>query len=312
MEQSPRVEHVINSEVLASMRKAWHSGANAMEVARNILGTECNATSATEISYDLQAGTYRDAAIQDPEFQRAWGRQAASLVAPYLQPGGRLLEVGAGDGTTLAATLPFLEHSQSTIGATDLSWSRCRVAREVLGVGPRIWASDMFHLPLASASVDVILTAHALEPNGGRELDALTELVRVARTALVLIEPIYELASSAAQSRMRHHAYVKGLAENLADLPVVIVEQRLLEVTANSLNPSGVIVALPTLSESLPAGLPTNDWEWSCPVSGTPLVDYGDCFFSPSAGLAYPTLRGIPVLRPNLAIVAGSMLSAIP
>ena len=233
-------------------------------------------------------------------------------MAPYLQPGGRLLEVGTGDGTTLAATLPFLEHSQSGIGATDLSWSRCRVARELLGVGPRIWASDMFHLPLASASVDVIPTAHALEPNGGRELDALTELLRVTRKALVSIEPIYELASTSAQSRMRHHGYVKGLAASLAELPVEIVEYRLLEFTANRLNPSGVIIALPEPSEAVPARSPATDWQWICPISGTPLVDFGDCFFSPTAGLAYPTLRGIPVLRPHLAIVAGSLGSAIP
>ena len=294
----------INAELLTAMRLAWESGANAMEVARTFLHTDGNPTISTEISYDLQAGTYITAAERDPEFQRQWGLQAASLLNPFLTPDSRLLEVGAGDGTTLAAALPFVESQVLAVGATDLSWSRCWAARGLLGPTPRIWASDLFHLPLASDSVYVVFTSHALEPNGGREVEGLGELVRVARHALVLIEPIYEFADEEGQARMRHHGYVEGLAEALDELPVEVIEIRPLEITSNSLNPSGVIIALPDdRHPPLPMQAP-DDFDWQCPATRTPLVDLGDCFFSPTAGIAYPSLRGIPVLRPHLAVVA--------
>lgn len=46
--------------------------------------------------------------------------------------------------------------------------------------------------------------SHALEPNCGKEEEALRKCLRVARKAVVLVEPVYELASAEAQARMRH------------------------------------------------------------------------------------------------------------
>ena len=39
----------------------------------------------------------------------------------------------------------------------------------------------------------------------------LKECYRVARKAVILIEPIYELASNKAKKRMREHGYITGL-----------------------------------------------------------------------------------------------------
>lgn len=49
-----------------------------------------------------------------------------------------------------------------------------------------------------------------------REEEAIRELMRVARRAVVLVEPIYELANSEAQARMHTHGYVRGLKETAA------------------------------------------------------------------------------------------------
>lgn len=65
--------------------------------------------------------------------------------------------------------------------------------------------ADLFDIPLKDASVDVVYTSHSHEPNGGLEEDAIRELMRIARRAVILVEPIYELANSEAQSRMRTH-----------------------------------------------------------------------------------------------------------
>ena len=57
----------------------------------------------------------------------------------------------------------------------------------------------------------------------------VTECLRVARKAVVLVEPIYELASTEAQARMRHHGYVRRLREAAEALDCEIEDYRLLE-----------------------------------------------------------------------------------
>ena len=52
-----------------------------------------------------------------------------------------------------------------------------------------------------------------MEPNGGREKEALLELSRIARKYLVLIEPAYEYASEKGKERMDLHGYVKNLPD---------------------------------------------------------------------------------------------------
>lgn len=50
-------------------------------------------------------------------------------------------------------------------------------------------------MPLKDNSIDIVYTSHSIEPNGGREEEALEELYRVANKYLILLEPDYELAN---------------------------------------------------------------------------------------------------------------------
>ena len=79
----------------------------------------------------------------------------------------------------------------------------------------KLFTGDLDRIPLASDSVDVVLTIHAVEPNQGREEAILSELLRVARKHLVMIEPSYELASAEARERMDRLGYVRGTTGSL-------------------------------------------------------------------------------------------------
>lgn len=64
----------------------------------------------------------------------------------------------------------------------DLSWSRISVAQKWLdekSVKAQLFVGDLFSIPLADRSVDVVYTSHSLEPNGGKEELAIKELLRV-------------------------------------------------------------------------------------------------------------------------------------
>ena len=309
-------ETQILRELVTGMRAAYARGENAMAYARTVAGASGNSTVATLVAYDLQAGSYVAAVRQNRAYAVRWCAQLAEILRGYTTPGGSLLEVGCGEETTLAGVLRRLPANRGAAYGFDLSWSRCAVGQQWLdseGTAARLFVGDLFEIPLADESIDVVYTSHSLEPNGGRERAALQELLRVARTAVVLIEPVYELAGEIAQTRMREHGYVRNLKATAESLGMAVVDYRLLDHCDNRLNPSGVIaIRKPPVTGSgdVPNSLLPRQ-RWRCPLTGTALEDVGDTCYSSAAGIAYPVLRGIPLLRPEHAVLA-SHLGTLP
>lgn len=293
-------------QLILGMRAAYARGDNAMEYARQATNSVGNSAIATLIAYDLQAGSYVASASANPEGNSRWCAQLAEILDPLLTKQSSLLEVGCGEATTLAGVLQNLTNTPSHALGLDISWSRCTEGRGWLAekeVSARLFVADLFNIPLEDESVDVVYTSHSIEPNGGREEAAIRELMRVARRALVLVEPIYELANSEAQARMRSHGYVRGLKETAEHLGANVSNYRLLDYTPNSLNPSGLVL-IEKESNKAVAGKPT----WRCPLTHTPISDLGDVFAAAQAGLVYPVLRGIPLLRAEHGVVASKIL----
>jgi SAM-dependent methyltransferase len=157
------------------MRTAYAAGENVMARAREITGTPANAVLATLIAYDLQTGTYNALARRNAAMNARWCGQMAGLLAPWLGGTRSVLEAGSGEATTLAGMLAHLPAPPAHALGFDLSWSRCAEGRawlEERGVNADLFVADLFHIPLADESVDVVYTSHTLEPNGGREEEA--------------------------------------------------------------------------------------------------------------------------------------------
>jgi hypothetical protein len=102
--------------------------------------------------------------------------------------------------------------------------------------------AELSSIPLADASVDVVTTNHALEPNGGREREILLELARVARRKLVLFEPCFEIADDDARARMTEHGYIRGLADHARAIGATVESVTALETVDNPLNPTACFV----------------------------------------------------------------------
>ena len=296
-------------ELILGMRAAYERGENTMAFAREMTGNRVNSAVSVLIAYDLQAGSYVADARARPKYNDGWSQQLASILDPLVSEQNSILEVGCGEATTLAGVIRHLSVKPTKVLGFDISWSRIAQGEAWLKekqVTARLYVADLFEIPLEDESVDVVYTSHSIEPNGGREEEAIRELLRVARQAVVLVEPIYELADDAAKERMAQHGFVRGLRDTATRTGAKIAEYRLLELTDNPLNPSGVIVLEKT---SVTAFHPknsdqNNEIPWRCPLTHTPLVDHEDLFMSTQAGLVYPVLRGVPMLRVQHAIVA--------
>ena len=231
--------------VIMGMRAAYARGENAMAWARTNSTGVGNSGVSTLVAYDLQAGSYVANARANPNYINKWCAQLAGLLQPYVGAGDRVLEVGVGEATTLAGVMKVVNCSEIEPFGFDVSWSRIKVAQEWASensVDARLFVGDLFQIPLADNSIDVIYTSHSLEPNGGQEVAAIKELLRVARKAVVLVEPLYELAPEQAQKRMGEHGYVRGLKATVELLGAKVVEYGLLDICSNPLNPSGVVL----------------------------------------------------------------------
>ena len=217
-----------------------------------------------------------------------------------------MLEVGVGEATTLAGVITALGIDEISAFGFDLSWSRIAIGNSWLNennVKAKLFVGDMFNIPLDDNSVDLVYTSHSLEPNRSKEEAAIIELLRIARKAVVLIEPRYELATKEAQVRMDEHQYVRGLRSIAERLGAKIVDDRLLDVIANPLNPSGVLTLIKP--QSLPGR--ENTIKWRDPITGTQMVDRSDHFLAEQVGIGYPVLKGIPCLRSEHAIICSKI-----
>jgi SAM-dependent methyltransferase len=182
-------------QLILGMRDAFARGENAMEHARRELHGAANSRMATLISYDLQAGAYIDNARANPQANALWVAQLAGILESFVTDRSLLLEVGCGEATTLAGILKLLPQRPRDALGFDISWSRCARGMSWLAeqkAAARLFVADLFHIPLDDSSVDVVYTSHSIEPNRGKEHEALHELLRIARRAVVLVEPIYE------------------------------------------------------------------------------------------------------------------------
>jgi ubiquinone/menaquinone biosynthesis C-methylase UbiE len=294
---------------IKKIKELFDSGANVMEYFRSLSNSRNNSIEAIKVSYDLQAGTY----IETYKNNRAFVDLYTGAIAKLIEGLGNhqsVLEAGVGEATTLANVIEKMKNPPAAACGFDISWSRIHCAKAFSASKnvstDWLFTGDLFNIPLKDNSVDVVYTSHSIEPNGGREKEAIQELYRIASKYLVLLEPAYELASDEAKARMEHHGYVRGLKATAEQLGYKVMEYRLVDYTINPLNPTGLLII-----EKDSAAAPVSP-QFVCPITGGTLERSGDCFYGSESLIAYPIIGGVPCLLAENGILASGFNKTIP
>lgn len=300
----------------ADARNVYRRGENVTQYLQRQLGVSQNTTEIIEMAYDLQAGSYVEWTKSNRPFVDSYTNEMAEILNRHLADGQTILDVGTGELTTFSSLASKLRCNLDRLYAFDVSWSRLKIgfefAKEMLPpkVSERltVFSAEIDAIPLRDSSVDTVITCHALEPNGGNEKPMLKELLRVARHKVVLFEPSYELNSPEGRERMDRLGYVRNLEGTARELGATVDEVIPVKIISNPLNPTVAYVLSPG-GEAAPDGN-SDKTPFSDPGTNNPLVKFASCYFSPTQGVAYPIVEGIPILRRRAAILASALADA--
>ena len=289
---------------LAKIKEIYEEGKNIVDYLKGGDTSKKSTKDMISISYEFQSGSYIRHVKQNLGFNKKYTKAITRVIDGLGTDYDSILEAGVGEATTLANVIQKLKNRPQKIYGFDLSWSRVRYAIEYMKKkrirNSFLFAADLFDIPMADNSVDIVYTAHSIEPNRGREKEALLELMRITKNYLVLLEPSYEFASNEARRKMERYGYVRNLYSVACSLGLKIIEHRLFDVYSDPLNPTGLII----IEKSRKNRKKTVGNPLICPVTKKPLKLIKNSYFSKEGLLVYPIIDGVPCLLSNNAVIA--------
>ena len=120
----------------------------------------------------------------------------------------------------------------------------------------------------------------------------------------MLFEPSYELNSTEGKARMDRLGYIKDIAGTVERLGGSVLEINPIHNVGNPLNPTTCFVIEPPM-EALPSRLDHS--LFSVPGTDLALSEDDGFLISKDAGLAYPILKGIPILKTENGILSTAL-----
>ena len=302
-----------NIKNLVEQCKTLYSrGVNLIEYLEKEKGHDLSLEDKITLSYDVQAGSYTKDYYDSELIRNTYdesGKKIAGLIEE-ISP-DTVLDAGTGEATILANVIPNCTKKNIEFAAFDISISRLLYAKSFLQDKkvrtPALFTSNLSKISLAENSTDLIMTHHAIEPNGGMEDRICQELHRVTRKYVLLIEPSWELACDAQRQRMLHHGYVKNLPEALERNGFDVIVNEPWEYNLNPMNAAALLLAKKaTIAEDVDFG----SFQFAYPSSNFLLQKVEDGFYCEKMGVLFPIVQEIACLLEDECLLTTRYLEA--
>lgn len=299
---------------IREIKLAYKNGVNIIDFLKRKADIDYNTEEIIEFSYDLQAGSYVDFAMKNENLVQIFCKECAPIIKKHISNCSSIADVGTGELTTLSHVLLELAFNK-TVYAFDISWSRLshgrKFAQSVLDKNMlnnlKIFSAEMSAIPIMDSAIDLVLTFHALEPNGGNEKKLLSELFRIAKNKVILFEPSYELNSQEGRNRMDKLGYIRNLPDVIKDLGGELLEVSVIKSAINALNPTTAYV-ISLKKELISRAQEDHRDVFAYPGTNNRLILDGDHYFSPDHGVSFPIISGIPIFRKKNGILTTSKM----
>jgi len=299
---------------------AFKKGDNILGFFREKNGSDENTIDSILISYDLQAGEYRNkyynafndralingnrCPMKKIEYEKIKNEYMASIIDRFEY--SSILEVGVGEATTLGGVSANLKNRDVIIKGIDISVSRIAYGNLFLKENnydkPELLVADMFKMPFENNAFDVVYTFNTIGDFTSNGKEAIEELIRITNKYLILIEYSYELGNEETKKRIEEHSFCKNLMGCIDELGLKVIEHKLFDVTVYNNQSSIIIIDKQSSSES------KKTVKYCCPECKENLVTSKGNYFCNECKVVYPIIDNIPCLINKYGILYSKCL----
>ena len=210
-----------------------------------------------------------------------------------------ILEVGAGELTTLDEFLKKIKKKPKKVGAIDISLKRLVEGKKNLIKKNRkinfIARADASQLPFPDNSFDMVYTVHVIEQVPSLYLKIVKELVRVSSNIIILIEPSYEFGSSSSKKNIFKKGYTRIKDSDFNKLDYKLIYRDIMELRTY-INGSEIVILQKNKNKSMKN---KNKAEFICPITHESLIKEGKYLSNKSKTINYQIKNSISKLCPE-------------
>ena len=290
---------------IQKIKKLYDQNQNLTEYFKTTQNKNNLSSQEIELIYDLQSGNYSkkyENNISHKEYKNKLSDEIVNYLNNLNFKFNSILEAGIGEGTTFVNIIQKLNILKLKSFGVDISWSRLAYANKFLKKhsikNVKLATGLLENLPFLENSIDIVYTAHSIEPNGGKEKEILKELFRVTKNYLILLEPSYEFGNDEQKERMDKLSYAKNLSKCCEELGYKIVKHELLKNHSVENNKTEIIII-----EKYTKKTKTKDF-LACPETKTKLFKNKNFYYSAESFYSYPILENIICLNSENKILS--------
>lgn len=254
----------------------------------------------TKLSYDAQTGSY---------IKLHGKRNLSKILDPVINEIKKfkkiktILDFGSGEMTSLAYIMNNLSN-KILFYANDISLSRLIAGQKYIKKkldkkrikNLNIFCTNHFNLPFDDNSIDLIITVQSIEPNNKYKKQLLSELIRISKKGLILMEPHFEIGNEQIKRRMIKFGYIRNFEKLIRSykLSYTILKTK---HHYNPLNPTSIFVIKKKYNN-----FHKKITKYQEPKTKAKLVKESNFYYSTESSRLYPVIDNITVFSDEVKI----------